>query len=156
MGKRMTFDEMFFQIVDVVAQRSTCLRRHVGGVAVRDNMILATGYNGSVSGAAHCQTCLRKEMKIPSGQRHEICRAIHAEMNIIIQCAKHGVKLAGATVYLSCKPCYICFKMLVQSGVHQIVYREDYPDSMVDNAAFEYCYITEHDDKYYRMTRMNV
>jgi len=113
-GTRPTIDEYFLKIATVVAERSTCLRHHVGAVAVRDKHILATGYNGAASGLKDCLElgCLRDEMNIESGTRHEICRAIHAEQNVIIQAALHGITLGGATVYVTHPPCILCAKML--------------------------------------------
>ena len=117
--KRISIDEYFLKIALVVAERSTCVRHHVGAVAVRDKHILATGYNGAASGLKDCLElgCLRDQNGIASGTHHEICRAIHAEQNVIIQSSLHGVSLSGATVYCTHTPCIICAKMLVNSKI---------------------------------------
>ncbi|MBO5940666.1 MAG: dCMP deaminase family protein [Kiritimatiellae bacterium] len=115
----------------LVATRSTCQRRHVGAVLVRDNRILATGYNGVPSGMEHCDAvgCLRETLNIPSGERHELCRGVHAEQNAIIQAAKYGLSVDGATLYCTHSPCLICAKMLVQAGIRKAFYLEGYEDS---------------------------
>ncbi|MBR5883354.1 MAG: cytidine/deoxycytidylate deaminase family protein [Mailhella sp.] len=122
----------FMDIAHLVAQRSTCLRRKVGAVAVKDKRIVGTGYNGAPSGMRHCAEvgCLRKELGIPSGQRHEICRAIHAEQNVIIEAARFGISLFGAELYCTTLPCLICAKMLVNCGIRRVFYREKYDDQM--------------------------
>lgn len=130
--RRPTWDEYFMDIARLVASRSTCLRRQVGAVMVKDKNILTTGYNGTPSGISHCAVtgCLRQQMNVPSGERHELCRGLHAEQNAIIQAAKHGVNIDGATLYCTNSPCIICSKMLINAGVKQIVYREGYPDDL--------------------------
>jgi len=122
------------RIACLVAERSTCLRRSVGAVAVRDRRILASGYNGAPSNLAHCLEvgCLREKLNVPSGQRHEICRGLHAEQNIIIQAAVHGVSIRGATIYCTTQPCLICSKMLINCGVATVYYRESYPDELAE------------------------
>lgn len=129
---RPSWDEYFMEITGVVAQRSTCLRRKVGALLVKDKHILASGYNGAPSGLAHCSEvgCLRDQLKIPSGERHELCRGIHAEQNAIVQCAIHGVSLAGATIYSTTQPCVLCSKMLINARIKRIVYQGDYPDEL--------------------------
>jgi len=124
-------DEYFLKIASVVAERSTCHRHHVGAVAVRDKHILATGYNGAAAGLKDCLElgCLRDEMKIPSGTRHEICRGIHAEQNAIIQASLHGVSLEGATVYVTHTPCILCAKMLVNARIKRFVTFGEYADN---------------------------
>lgn len=119
-------------IVELVSKRSTCLRRKVGAVLVRDKRMLATGYNGSPSGIRHCCEvgCLREERKIPSGERHELCRGLHAEQNAIIQAALHGVSVKGATLYCTNHPCIICTKMIINSGILIVRYREGYQDQL--------------------------
>jgi len=116
---RPEVDEYFLKVAAVVAERSTCRRHHIGAVAVKDKHILATGYNGAPSGFKDCLElgCLRDELGIPSGTRQEICRAVHAEQNVIIQAALHGVSLEGATVYATHTPCILCAKMLVNAGI---------------------------------------
>lgn len=117
--KRPGADEYFLKVAAVVAERSTCLRHHVGAVAVRDKHILATGYNGAPAGFKDCLElgCLRNEMEIPSGERHEICRAIHAEQNVVIQAALHGVSLEGSTIYATHTPCVLCAKILTNARI---------------------------------------
>jgi len=130
--ERPTWDEYFMQITDLVASRSTCLRRQVGAVLVKDKNILATGYNGVPSGITHCDVagCLREQLKVPSGERHELCRGLHAEQNAIIQAARHGVNIDGATIYCTDSPCIICSKMLINAGVRSVVFKRGYPDQL--------------------------
>ena len=129
---RQTWNEFFMSVADLVAQRSTCLRRKVGAVAVKDKRIISTGYNGAPSGMKHCAKlgCLRQELGIPSGQRHEICRAVHAEQNVIVEAARFGIPLAGAELYCTTLPCLICAKMLINCGIKRVFYREEYSDPM--------------------------
>ena len=119
-------------ITHLVAKRSTCLRRQVGSVLVKDKKILATGYNGAPSRLAHCLEigCLREKQEIPSGERHELCRGLHAEQNAIIQAAYHGVRIQGATLYCTNHPCTICSKMIINAGIEKIVYEEGYADDL--------------------------
>jgi len=114
--KRPSWDEYFMQIALLVSQRATCLRRRVGAVIVKDKRMLATGYNGAPSGLEHCQQtgCMRERLKIPSGQRHELCRGLHAEQNAIIQASLYGTSVKGSTVYITNQPCIICAKMLIK------------------------------------------
>lgn len=128
--KRPNLDEYFLKVASVVAERSTCLRHHVGAVAVRDKHILATGYNGAPAGLKDCLElgCLRDEHNIPSGTRHEICRSIHAEQNVIIQASLHGVSLEGATIYCTHTPCILCAKMLVNARITRFVSFGKYAD----------------------------
>jgi dCMP deaminase len=128
--KRPEFDEYMLKVASVVAERSTCLRHHVGAVAVRDKHILSTGYNGAAAGLKDCLElgCLRDEMGIPSGTRHEICRAIHAEQNVIIQAALHGVSLEGSTMYCTHTPCVLCAKMLGNARIKRFVSFRSYSD----------------------------
>jgi len=130
--KRPDFDEYFMNIAKIVATRSTCLRRQVGAVLVRDKRILATGYNGAPSGLPHCEEvgCVREKMGIPRGERHEMCRGLHAEQNAIIQSALHGVSIAGAELYSTHHPCSVCAKMLINAGIKKVKIAEDYPDKM--------------------------
>ena len=127
---RPDIDEYFLKVASVVAERSTCRRHHVGAVAVKDKHILATGYNGAPFGLKDCLElgCLRDEMNIPSGTRHEICRGIHAEQNVIIQASLHGVSLEGATVYVTHTPCVLCAKMLVNAKIRRFVTFGEYAD----------------------------
>ena len=131
--KRPTWDEYFMQMAELTAQRSTCLRRHVGAVIVQDKHVVATGYNGAPKGVAHCAEiggCLREKMGIPSGERHELCRALHAEQNAIIQAATLAQSIEGASIYITHQPCIICAKMIINAGIKRIVVKEGYPDEM--------------------------
>ena len=121
-------------ITHIVAKRSTCLRRQVGALLVKDKKILATGYNGAASRLEHCLDigCLREEMGIPSGERHELCRGIHAEQNAIVQAAYHGVGIRGATLYCTNHPCLICSKMIINAGIERVVYEEGYADVLAE------------------------
>ncbi|MFH1638792.1 MAG: dCMP deaminase family protein [Chloroflexota bacterium] len=127
---RLSADEYFLKIASVVAERATCLRHHVGAVTVRDKHILSTGYNGAPAGAKDCLElgCLRDELGIPSGTRHEICRGIHAEQNAIIQASLHGVSIEGATIYCTHTPCVLCAKMLVNTRIKRFVTFGKYED----------------------------
>jgi len=127
---RPPWDKYFMDIATLVASRSTCLRRNVGACVVKDRRILTTGYNGAPTGIAHCEDvgCLREKLKVPSGERHELCRGLHAEQNAIIQAAKTGISLEGAIMYVTNHPCFICAKMIINSGIKKIVYKEGYPD----------------------------
>ncbi len=129
---RLSWEEYFMDIAKLVAERSTCLRRKVGAIAVFDKRILATGYNGVPSGISHCLDvgCLREQMNIPSGQRHEICRGLHAEQNVIVQAAIHGVSLKGAEIYCNTQPCLICTKMLINCQIKKIYYLSSYDDEL--------------------------
>ncbi len=131
---RPSWKEYFMDIALLVARRSTCRRRRVGAITVKNKRILATGYNGAPSGLPHCLDigCLREEMEIPSGERHELCRGLHAEQNVIIQAAYHGISIKGATLYCTNLPCSICSKMLINAGISDIIYQEGYADSMTE------------------------
>lgn len=128
---RPDWDHYFMEIAGVVRKRSTCLRRTVGALIVKDRRILATGYNGVPAGIEHCGTrgCLREQLQIPSGERHELCRGIHAEQNAIIQAAYLGVSMKDSTLYCTNQPCIVCAKMLINAGIRRIVIQEGYPDS---------------------------
>lgn len=148
---RPSWDQYFNEISTQVATRSTCLRRHVGAVIVRDKRILSTGYNGPPRGMAHCDEtgCLRQKLGIPSGQRQEICRGLHAEQNAIIQAALHGVSVEGSTIYVTHQPCITCAKMIINVGIIRVVCQSSYPDAlareMLDEANIELdlCQATE-------------
>lgn len=129
---RPSWNEYFMDIVELVKTRSTCLRRQVGAIIVKDKRILATGYNGAPSGIRHCAevSCLRQKYDVPSGERHELCRAIHAEQNAIVQAAMSGTSILGATIYISAQPCSLCAKMIINSGIKKIVFKGDYPDKL--------------------------
>ena len=130
--QRPAWDEYFMEMARLVAKRSTCLRRQVGAVLVKEKRILATGYNGAPSGLRHCLDtgCLREKLGVPSGQRHELCRALHAEQNAIIQAAVYGTPLKGSILYLTNQPCIICAKMIINAGITEIIFAGDYPDKM--------------------------
>jgi dCMP deaminase len=125
---RPSWDEYFIEITKLVATRSTCLRRKVGAIFVRDRRILATGYNGAPKGLRHCEEvgCLRERLKIPSGERHELCRGVHAEQNAIVQAATSGVNLEGATLYSTTYPCILCSKLIINAIIKRVVYLEEY------------------------------
>lgn len=127
---RPDWDEYFMEIAEVVRKRSTCLRRKVGAVIVKDKRILATGYNGAPSGITHCAVtgCLRDKLNVPSGERHELCRGIHAEQNAIVQAAYLGVSISGSTLYCTNQPCILCAKILINANIERIVIKEGYPD----------------------------
>lgn len=129
---RPSWNEYFMSIAEMVAKRSTCLRRSVGAVIVKDKRILATGYNGAPRNLRHCAEtgCLREKLGIKSGERHELCRGIHAEQNAIVQAAYYGVPINGAIIYCTNLPCSICTKMLINSGITGIYYKDGYPDEM--------------------------
>jgi dCMP deaminase len=131
---RPSWKEYFMDIALLVGRRSTCRRRRVGAIMVSDKRVLATGYNGAPTGLPHCLDvgCLREELEIPSGERHELCRGLHAEQNVIIQAAYHGVSVKGATLYCTNLPCSICSKMLINAGICDIIYKEGYADSMTE------------------------
>jgi dCMP deaminase len=144
MDQRIPWPEYFMNIAYLVAERSTCLRRRVGALAVKDKRILATGYNGAPAGLTHCLDigCMREQLGIPSGQRHELCRALHAEQNVIIQAAMHGVSIEGADIFCTTQPCILCAKMLINCRVKAIYFTEGYPDEMscqmLDEAGIPY------------------
>lgn len=129
---RPTWEEYFMDITRLVAKRGTCMRRQVGAVLVKDKRILATGYNGAPSGVPHCQEvgCLREKKNIPSGERHELCRGLHAEQNAIIQAAFHGIRIADAALYCTNQPCVICTKMIINAGIREIIYESGYGDDL--------------------------
>ncbi len=136
---RPDWQTYFMDIAELVASRSTCIRRHVGAVIVKDNRILSTGYNGTPTGIRHCleRGCLRDELEIPSGQRHELCRGLHAEQNAIIQAASHGVTINGGEIYCTNQPCIICAKMIINSGLKKIIIRNSYPDELATDMLAE-------------------
>ncbi|MBW1892913.1 MAG: cytidine/deoxycytidylate deaminase family protein [Deltaproteobacteria bacterium] len=132
---RPSWNTYFMDITRLVAKRSTCLRRAVGAVIVKDKRILSTGYNGAPVNITHCSEvgCLREKLNVPSGEKHELCRGIHAEQNAIIQAAFHGVSIKGATLYCTNLPCFICAKMIINAGIRNIYYVEGYADSMSED-----------------------
>jgi dCMP deaminase len=132
--KRLSWDEYFLKIAELVSERSTCLRRKVGAVLVRDKRILSTGYNGAPHGLAHCEDvgCLRDKLGVESGVRIEICRGIHAEQNTIVQAATSGVNISGAKLYCTHQPCVTCTKILLNAGIREICVSARYPDKLAE------------------------
>ncbi|MBE0478335.1 cytidine/deoxycytidylate deaminase family protein [Candidatus Aerophobetes bacterium] len=132
---RPSWDDYFMQIAHLVAKRSTCLRRRVGAVIVRNKRILCTGYNGAPRGMTHCSEmgCLREKLNIPSGQRHEVCRGLHAEQNAIIQAALYGISIKNSVLYCTHQPCMSCSKMIINAGIKKITFQGDYPDTLAQD-----------------------
>lgn len=141
---RPSWDEYFITLAFEVSKRSTCLRRAVGAVIVKDRRILATGYNGVPSGLRHCEEtgCLRQQLGVPSGQRHEICRGLHAEQNAIIQAARYGIDIEGSSIYITTEPCSVCAKMLINAGIKEVVFATPYPDALSEELLSETDIIT--------------
>lgn len=131
-NSRPAWAQYFMEIAHVVKKRSTCLSRQIGAVIVKDNHIITTGYNGAPSGMKHCldSGCIRREMGVPSGERHELCKAVHAEQNAIIQAAKLGLSVDGGTLYCTTAPCAICAKMIINAGIKEVIYEGEYPDTL--------------------------
>lgn len=129
---RPSWDEYFIELVNVIKKRSTCCRRQVGALIVRNNKILSTGYNGSPVKLEHCDQvgCLRDKFNVPSGERHELCRGVHAEQNSIAHSASEGVNISGSTIYITNQPCVLCAKMIINSGIKRVVYEGEYPDAL--------------------------
>ncbi|MEO0238003.1 MAG: dCMP deaminase family protein [candidate division WOR-3 bacterium] len=135
MDKRPSWDEYFMDITKLVASRATCLRRKVGAIIVKDRHILSTGYNGPPKGVKHCDElggCLREKLNVPSGERMELSRAVHAEQNAIIQAAKLGINIEGADMYVTNQPCFICAKMIINAGIRRVIINEGYPDKYAE------------------------
>ena len=134
-----SWDSYFMKMATLASKRSTCLRRNVGAILVKDKRVLATGYNGAPSGITHCidRGCLREKLNIPSGERHELCYALHAEQNCIIQAACYGIPIQGSTLYCTLFPCLICSKMLINIKIEKIFYLEGYPDSLSKDMLIE-------------------
>ena len=130
--QRPSWDEYFMKMAFTVAERTTCKRRGVGAVIVKDKRILATGYNGVPTGISHCGEvgCLREQLGVPSGQKHELCRGLHGEQNAIIQAARYGINIDGASIYITTQPCVVCAKMLINAGIKEIIYANPYPDEL--------------------------
>ena len=130
--ERPSWDQYFMNIARLASTRSTCLRRQVGAVIVKDKKILATGYNGAPSGLKHCLDigCLREKLGIPSGERHELCRATHAEQNAIVQAATFGISIKDSIIYSTAHPCILCSKLLINAGIKRIIIEDSYPDEM--------------------------
>ena len=136
---RPTYDEYFIKMTQVVSTRSTCLRRNVGAIIVKNKHILSTGYNGAPKGLQHCSEvgCLREKLNVQPGERHELCRGLHAEQNAIIQASVFGVSIDGATLYCTVAPCSVCAKMLINAGIKEIVYQDSYPDDLAQQMLTE-------------------
>ncbi|MEK6724924.1 MAG: cytidine/deoxycytidylate deaminase family protein [Deltaproteobacteria bacterium] len=137
--QRPSWEEYFMEIAYLVAKRSTCLRRQVGAVVVKNKNILATGYNGVPRGITHCEVagCIREKLNVPSGERHELCRGLHAEQNAIIQAAYHGTSIAGADLYCTNRPCIICSKMIINAGIEKVYYQDGYSDPLAEEMVSE-------------------
>lgn len=129
---RPSWDDYFMEIAETVAKRSTCLRRQVGAIIVRDKRILATGYNGTLTGLPHCEIvgCIREKKNVPSGQMQELCRGLHGEQNALLFAAANGVDIKNATIYCTHQPCVLCAKMIIQAGITRAVFKGEYPDEM--------------------------
>ena len=130
--QRPSWDEYFMEMAELARKRTTCLRRGVGAVIVKDNRVIATGYNGVPKGIKHCNEagCLRAQLNVPSGQKHELCRGLHAEQNAIIQAAVMGHSIEGAILYCTTQPCIICTKMIINAGIKRVIVKETYPDEL--------------------------
>ena len=154
-SQRPSWDEYFSRIAVEVSKRSTCLRRHVGAILVLDKRILATGYNGAPRGLRHCLEvgCLRAKRGVPSGERHELCRGLHAEMNVLIQAASHGIRVEGATLYSTSFPCSLCAKMIINGGIRRVVAQSDYADPLAKELLAEAKVKTEIFDEKSRRTK---
>ncbi|MBQ3660610.1 MAG: cytidine/deoxycytidylate deaminase family protein [Firmicutes bacterium] len=139
MSQRPNWDEYFMEMAELARKRSTCLRRGVGAVIVKDNRVIATGYNGVPKGIRHCEEtgCLRQQLNVPSGKMHELCRGLHAEQNAIIQAACMGSSIEGGTLYCTTQPCVICTKMIINAGIKRVVIKETYPDALAQEMAAE-------------------
>lgn len=139
MNKRPSWQQYFMQMAFLASSRSTCLRRQVGAVLVKDNQILSTGYNGSPKGVRHCSEvgCLREKNNVPSGQMHELCRGLHAEQNAIIQAGINGSSARGATLYCTHQPCSICAKMIINAEIQTVYVAEKYPDELAEKLLAE-------------------
>ncbi len=132
---RPSWHEYFMGITELVATRATCTRRRVGAVLVKDKRILCSGYNGAPTGIDHCSKtgCLREQLNVPSGEKHELCRGVHAEQNVIIQAACHGIPVKGSVLYCTNQPCSICAKMIINAGITAVYYKDTYNDTMSES-----------------------
>ena len=148
------WDYFFMKNAELVSERATCRRRKVGAVAVKNKHIIATGYNGAPSKFKHCTdgVCVREELLVESGTRHELCRAVHAEQNLIVQAAMHGTSLKGADVYCTHMPCSICFKLLVNCGVKHVYFLHGYPDELTIELLWEYWNI--HNSRFFTQIKL--
>ncbi|MFO7748483.1 MAG: cytidine/deoxycytidylate deaminase family protein [Desulfobacteraceae bacterium] len=137
--ERPSWDDYFMEMAKLAASRATCLRRKVGAVLVKDRRLLCSGYNGAPSGLPHCSEtgCLREQLLVPSGEKHELCRGVHAEQNAIIQAACHGVSIRGAVLYCTNQPCSICAKMIVNAGIEKVYFQDGYNDPMAEEMFYQ-------------------
>jgi dCMP deaminase len=135
MNERPTWQKYFMEMAYLASQRSTCLRRHVGAVLVRDNQILSTGYNGSPKNISHCGTsgCLREKLNVPAGEKHELCRGVHAEQNAIIQCSINGASTRNGVLYCTNQPCSICAKLIINAEIKTVYIADTYPDKLAED-----------------------
>jgi len=131
-NQRPSWDQYFIDIARLVSKRSTCSRRKVGAIIVKDRRVLATGYNGTPSKIKHCTetNCIREKLRIPSGERHELCRGLHAEQNVLLQAALYGISVKNSVLYCTNQPCVICAKMLINAGIDEVIIADGYPDKM--------------------------
>ena len=143
---RPSWDEYFMEMAELARKRTTCIRRGVGAVIVKDNRVIATGYNGVPKGITHCSEagCLRQQLGVPSGKMHELCRGVHAEQNAIIQAAAMGHAIEGATLYCTTQPCTVCTKMIINAGIRRVVVKEAYPDDLAQKMMQEAGITVEH------------
>ncbi|HKK91305.1 MAG TPA: cytidine/deoxycytidylate deaminase family protein [Desulfobacteraceae bacterium] len=137
--ERPSWDDYFMEMAKLAASRATCLRRKVGAVLVKDRRLLCSGYNGAPSGLPHCSEtgCMRTQLLVPSGEKHELCRGVHAEQNAIIQAACHGVSIKGAVLYCTNQPCSICAKMIVNAGIAKVYFQDGYNDPMAEEMFYQ-------------------
>jgi len=137
--QRPSNDEYFMNMAQLVSSRSTCMRRKVGAVIVKEKRVLSTGYNGSPKGTRHCDEvgCIREKLNVPSGTRHELCRGVHAEQNAVTQAAYFGVSVDGSVIYTTTYPCSLCAKILINAGIKEIIYSEGYPDDLAKDLLVE-------------------
>lgn len=137
MSKRPSWDEYFLDMAKLAATRSTCLRRHVGAVIVRDRQIISTGYNGSPKNAKHCKKCMRSELGVKSGEKLDLCRASHAEASAIAQAACVGVSTKDAHLFCTHQPCITCLKLIMNAGIVKVIYAQDYPNDLSNDLVNE-------------------
>lgn len=148
---RSAWHNYFMAFAKLAGIQSKCIRRQVGAAIVKDHMVLTTGYNGPPRGLAHAAEvgCLRDKLGIPSGERHELCRGLHAEQNAIIQAARHGISIKDADMYCTLHPCVICVKMIINVGIKQVYFNEGYPDDLakqiIEEAGLPVTWLNERD-----------
>ena len=130
---RIDKESYYLDIAETVLERSTCSRSHSGALIVRNDEIVSTGYNGAPRGRSNCIDlgyCIRERLGIPAGERYELCRSVHAEQNAIIQAARYGINIAGASIYINTQPCVVCAKMIINADIEEIIYQNPYPDEL--------------------------